>query len=272
MSLPANIVDARGNEFLGSLDQIGGGTVTDARVSSATLGAANAEIVMDLNGQAVANFDVRTAAGNLTLVFEATTDGTNYFGLPGFAISSTLGATVIAEQFVVSVVIATTAASSYIVGVSGFRRVRCRVSAYTSGNVVVSARASRADFAIYNRPIPSILHVTATGTSGSAVTATLPLVTGLFHYITKIHLIQFVVAARTAAATPVLATTTNLPGTPVYSCDATVGAVGAIFQYDLAPMTGNPLKSLVVGTNTTFVGPATTSTIWRWNISYYVGA
>ena len=30
---------------------------------------------MDLNGKAVARFDVRTAAGALTLVFEATIDG-----------------------------------------------------------------------------------------------------------------------------------------------------------------------------------------------------
>ena len=56
------LYDARGNEFQGSLDTIGGQTITDARVAGATLGALNAEILMDLNGKATATFDTRTAA------------------------------------------------------------------------------------------------------------------------------------------------------------------------------------------------------------------
>lgn len=256
--------DARGNEFDGALDQITGGTVTDARAATATLGAFAAESIMDLNGQAVAVFDCRTAAGSLTLVFEGQVDGAgNYIGLPVWDI--------LTEQYTAAVVITTTLAKTYVLGVSGFRRVRVRVSAYTSGNVTVALRGSRADFMIYNRPIPSTLLVTATGASGAAVTATIPAAgAGLFHYFTEVELTQFVAVARTAAAVPVLATTTNLPGSPVISCDATIGAVGQIFRYQWEPTT--PLKSSVANTATTFVGPATTSTIWRWNILYYVGA
>lgn len=255
--------DARANEFLGSLDQITGGTVTDARAITASLGSLNAESVMDLNGQAVAVFDLRTAAASLTLVFEATVDGTNYFGLPGYDN--------LTEQYLAAVIVTTTLAKTYVVGISGYRRIRVRVSAYTSGSVTVALRASRADYIIYAREVPTTLWVTATGASAAAVTVTLPAAgAGLFHYITKVHLVQFVVAARTAAATPVLATTTNLPGSPIFSCDATVGAIGQIFLYELQPNT--PLKSSVANTATTFVGPATASTIWRWNVGYYVGA
>jgi len=270
--MSAILYDARGNEIrLGFPDSVTNETVTDPRPITAVLGALNAEVIMDLNGAAVASFDVRTAVGALSFIFEGTRDGVNYFPLAAFAESSLIAATISAEVYVGTVVVATTITATYTVGVSGWRRVRLRISAYTSGNITVAARASRADLLIYSRPYPSTLHVTATGASGAAVTATLASAgAGLFHYITKIHLVQFVVAARTAAATPVLATTTNLPGSPIYSCDATVGAVGQIFQYDLTPI--NPLKSLLAATATTFVGPATTSTIWRWNISYYVGA
>ena len=265
------LYDARGNEIrVGPPDSVTNETVTDARPITAVLGSLNAEVVMDLNGAAVATFDIRTAAGALTLSFEGTIDGTNYFALPAFAQNQLLAAAALSEQYIGDLVIATTQSGSYTVGVSGFRRVRVRVSAYTSGTVTVAARASQADAIIVARPLPTVLYVTATGASGAAVTATLPAPgAGLFHYITHIHLVQFVVAARTAAATPVLATTTNLPGNPVYSCDATVGAIGQIIQYDLTP--NNPLKSSVANTATTFVGPATTSTIWRWNIGYYVG-
>jgi hypothetical protein len=265
MALEAKLLDARNNEIRSSYpDTVTNETVNDARPITATLSTLQGEVIIDLNGASVAVFDLRTAAMSATLVFEGTIDGTNYIGLPGFDVQT--------EAYLAAVIVTTTLAKTYTVGVSGFRRVRCRVSAFASGTVVVAARASIADLIIYAKPMPSQLHVTATGTSGSAVTATLAAAgAGLFHYITKIHLIQFVVAARTAAATPVLATTTNLPGSPVYSCDATAGAVGQIFLYDLAPA-GNPLKSLVANTATTFVGPATTSTIWRWNISYYVGA
>src|SRR6185436_11780668 len=150
----ATLYDSRGNEWLGSLDQIGGGVITDARTDEATLGSLNAEIVMDLNGKAVAAFDIRTGAMSATLVFEATVDGTNYVGLPGIDVST--------EVAVSALVITTTMARVYNVGVTGYRRVRCRVSAYTSGNVVVTARATTSYYVIYAKPMPTLLWVTAT--------------------------------------------------------------------------------------------------------------
>jgi|SRR6266850_693225 len=264
MTFDAKLLDARANEYRGWIDQLTNATITDARTISATLAALNAEVIMDLNGEAVASFDLRSAAMNLTLSWEATVDGTNYFAIPVInnlteAIDTTFSS-------------ATTANLTLMAVVSAYRRVRVRVSAFTSGTVTVSARASRADYAIYAKPIPTRLWITATGVSGAAVTATLPAPgVGVFHYITKIHLVQFVVAARTAAATPVLVTTTNISGSPIYSCDATVGAIGQIFIYDVAP-SDFPMKSAISNTATTFVAPATPSVIWRWNIGYYNGA
>jgi hypothetical protein len=265
------IVDARGNEFIGSLDQIGGGTVTDARTSSATLSSLNAELLMDLNGQAVATFDLRAAALSATLVFEGTLDGTNYIGLPAYTIVATTGQVVPAETFVASIVTATTLNGQYLLGVSGFRRVRVRISAYTSGSVVAFARASRADYAIQSRPIPSNLHVTVTAAAASGATISLPTGgPGLFHYITNIHIQRNATAALAGTATLVI-TSTNLPGTPAWSVGNAMIAGGTQLDLNYTPTT--PLKSLVANTATTIVMPAPgAAVLWRGNCTYYIGA
>jgi len=257
------IVDARGNEYLGSLDQIGGGTVTDARTSSGTLGSVNAELIMDINGHAAAAFDVRTAAASLTLVFEATMDGTNYYGLPGF--------NALTETMLAAIIITTTHGALYILECSGYRRIRCRVSAYTSGNCVVTGRASRADFSIYARAMPSTLHVTATATANASATATLPAAgAGLFHYITNIHLCRNATAALAGTAT-LIHTTTNLPGSPAWSVGNAMIAGGTQIDLDYSPTT--PLKSSVANTATTVVMPAAGAAVLnRVNVSYYIGA
>lgn len=271
MAFDSLILDARGNPFQGNLDVVGGETVTDARVAGATLAAANAELVMDLNGKATALFDIRTAAGALTLVFEATLDGTNYFALPAFAISQTLAGALVAEQYVPSVVIATTATGIYEVSVSGFRRVRCRCSAYTSGNATVVGRASAADSAIYAREVPSILHVTATAAANTAVTATLPAAgVGMFHYITHIDITRNATAALAGTAT-LIHTTTNLPGSPAWSVGNAMVAGGTEKDVVYEPTT--PLKSSVANTNTTVVAAAAgLAVLGRVNVTYYIGS
>lgn len=265
------IVDARGNEFQGQLDQIGNQTITDARTSSFTLGALNAEVVMDLNGKAVMTFDARTAAGNLTYVCEGTVDGTNYMALPMFAQFQLLVAAAVAEQFVPSVVIASTHSGIYTVGVSGFRRVRIRVSAYTSGNVTISPRASLADFIIYQRQIPATLHVTVTAAANTAATITLPAAgAGMFHYITYLNCTRNATAALAGTATLII-TSTNLPGSPAWSVGNAMAAGGTQVDVDMRPTA--PLKSLVANTATTIVMPAAGAAVLnRGNCSYYVGS
>ena len=265
------LFDSRGNEVrINFPDAVTNETITDARPISAVLGSLNAEVLIDLNGASVATFDIRTAAGALTYVFEATIDGTNYFAMPGFANFQLLAATALAEQYVPSVTVATTHSGVYTVGVSGFRRVRLRVSAYTSGNITVSARASIADAIIGVKSIPSNLHVTATAAANAAATATLPAAgAGMFHYITHIHIARNATAALAGTAT-IIHTTTNLPGSPAWSVGNAMIAGGTQEDVNYSPTT--PLKSLLANTATTVVAAAAgAAVLGRVNVSYYVG-
>lgn len=265
------LYDARGNELTGNFpDQITGGLVTDIRPATALLAALNAEAVMDLNGVAVATIYVTTAAGNLTYVFEGTIDGVNYFALPAFANFQLLAAAAIGEQFVPSVVVATTHSGFYTVRVSGIRRVRVRVSAYTSGNITVALRASQADQIIMTRLMPSTLMVTATAAANTAATATLPAAgVGMFHYITSIQIVRNATAALAGTAT-LIHTSTNLPGNPAWSVGNAMAAGGTQVDVDFTPTT--PLKSLTANTATTVVAAAGgLAVLGRVNVSYYVG-
>lgn len=265
------LVDARGNEWQGAIDQLGGQAIVDARTQSFLLGALNAEVVIALNGKAVVTFDARTAAGNLTYVCEGTVDGTNYFALPMFAQFQLLAAAATAEEMVPSVVVGTTHSGVYTVGCSGYKYVRIRVSAYTSGNVTVTPRASVADFAIYNRYIPATKHVTVTAAANTAATCTLPAPgVGLFHYITYLSCVRNATAALAGTATLII-TSTNLPGTPAWSVGNAMIAGGTQVDLDMQPTA--PLKSLVANTATTIVMPAAGAAVLnRINCSYYVGS
>jgi hypothetical protein len=259
------IRDLRGNEFFGSVDQVGQGTITDARtgLTGSLINAVNAVLEMDLSGQAAATFDIRTGAFNGTLVFEVTVDGVNWLGVPGLALST--------EAMLAAVVITTTHAQIYTVGVTSMRRVRVRCSAYTSGTVTVTARASMADYAIIARPYPSNLHVTATAAANTITTATLPTPgAGLFHYITHISCMRNATAALAGTATLII-TSTNLPGSPAWSIGNAMAAGGTQVDVNYTPTT--PLKSSVANTATTIVMPAAGAAVLnRINVSYYVGA
>jgi hypothetical protein len=265
------LYDARGNPInVGFPDGVTNEAITDARPATAVLGSLNAETFIDLNGAAVVVVDGRTAAGALTYLAEGTVDGVNYMALPMFVNFQLLIAAAVAEQYVPSVVIATTHSGIYTIGCSGFRRVRIRVSAYTSGNVTIGMRASPADFIIYGKQIPSILHVTVTAAANTAATITLPAAgAGLFHYITNLHLQRNATAALAGTAT-LVATSTNLPGSPAWSYGNAMIAGGTQLDLNYSPTT--PLKSLLANTATTIVIPAAGAAVLnRGNCSYYVG-
>lgn len=252
------ILDIRGNEFKGLLDGITNQTMNDIRPLTANLAAVNASCVVDLNGVSVCAVDVRgTFVG--TLVFEGTVDGSNFVQLPGINPLT---------QAIVNTIAATN--TIVMVGCTGFKQIRARVSAYTSGTMVVALRASAADYGIVGIPLPTPLHVTATAAVNTGVTATLPAAgAGLFHYITRIHVKLFFATAGLAGATPKLVTTTNLPGTRVLSFP-TAGALGTVAEEEIS--NAQPIKSTTANTATTIVCPAATDSIWRVSVDYYVGA
>lgn len=268
----AVLYDARGNEIRGLFpDTVTNETTTDARPITAVLGSLNAEVIMDLNGASTATFDIRTAAGALTLVFEGTVDGVNYVAFPAFAVVENIAATLRAEQYVPSIVIATTQSGVYTVGCTGLRRIRVRVSAYTSGNVTVGARGSIADLIIYSRPMPAILWVTVTAAANTGATITLPAAgAGMFHYITYLNCRRNATAALAGTATLII-TTTNLPGGPAWSSGNAMIAGGTV--EDVNYVSSAPLKSLVANTNTTIVMPAAGAAVLnRGNCGYYIGS
>jgi len=127
------------------------------------------------------------------------------------------------------------------------------VNAFVTNPVVISA---------------SNLGVTATGAAAAAVTLTLPAVAALAHYISMIEIVAYTTAARTGGVTPVLVTSTNLPGSNVWDFQ-TAAAVGTSERQVFTP--NSPIRSSVVNTNTTIVCPATASIIWRVNVYYFTG-
>ena len=152
--------DARGNEIAGAIDLLQGNVFTDTRSASVTLGSLNAETVVQLNGQSTVMFDVRTAAGSLTFQFDATVDGTNFFPVQAIAQST--------QAAVTAVAIASTHAISYMVACAGYRAVRCRVSAFTSGTIVVAARGSAGQLPNQlQMPYPATTAVTILGAANT---------------------------------------------------------------------------------------------------------
>lgn len=252
------LFDVRGNPFSGSLDAITAETITDARTASVLLSILNATTVVDINGKAVVACDLRSAAFTGTVVFEGTVDGSNWFALTGLVGTTTV-------SFITGAGIVNT---QVIVGVSGFRSFRVRVSAYTSGSLTVALRASSSDYAILASPVPAHLGATATGLVNAAVTLTIPGVAGVFHLITRLHIKRFFVTAGLGGTTPTIVTTTNLPGSLAFSF-GTSGAIGQTLEEVLQP--ASPIKSSVAATATTIVCPASTDTIWRVTAQYLLG-
>jgi len=262
--MSAILYDARGNPITVSFpDTVTNETITDARPITAVLSALNGEVLMDLNGAAVAIFDLRSGALTGTLVFEGTVDGVNYIGLPGFDLQT--------EAYLAAVPSAGVLAKTYVIGVSGLRRIRVRMSVFTSGTVTVAARASSADFQIYAKPIPATLGVTVTAAANTGATLTLPAPgAGLFIYLTALYVGRNATAALTGTAT-LLITTTNLPGGPVFSIGNAMIAGGTAPDVELEP--AQAIKASAANTAVTVVMPVPgAAVLWRANAFYYVGA
>lgn len=115
--------------------------------------------------------------------------------------------------------------------------------------------------------IPADQCQSVTAATGVGVTVTLPAVAGQFHYIVLLEIHKYFTAANAASATPLVVTTTNLPGSLAFTFGQPLGTVGTTDERIYAPAA--PIKSSTVNTATTIVCPATTGIIWRVNVNYY---
>ncbi len=234
---------------------------SDVRISGSPL-SVNAEVVLDLNGESSWMATIQGTYTSGLYSFEGTFDGTNYIALPMLSPLTELWNT----QPV------TAATGNFIGNCAGMKKVRVRVStAIAGGTPVVTVNASLGVNIIHAVPIPATLSVTNTGAAAAAVTLTLPAPgVGLYHYITRLLIQRFASAVLTPAATPVIVTTTNLPGSRAFSIQADAAAMGVIYTEIVEP--SQPLKTSAANTATTIVCPGTTGVIWRVTADYYSAA
>lgn len=228
-------------------------------IATGNLAALNAEVIVDCDGASTVTLDLR-GTFNLVAAVEGTVDGTNWILIP---IRSILGG-----AFLIAAAASTQTA--YVANCAGFMRVRARVTTFTSGSATATLVTSNAMLNEMFGSGVSPLAVTATGAAGAAVTLTLPAPgVGLRQYITAIRVRRFAAATLTAAATPVVITTTNLPGSIAFTVGAEALAQG-ISAVEVAEDFAFPLLCTAQNTATTIVCPATPNVIWRATAWYQV--
>jgi hypothetical protein len=236
---------------------------TENLFANGNLAAANAEIIADADGKASVKLDLR-GTFNLSVEVAGTVDGTNWTLLPVRPVGQAT------KQYVAAVT--GSVQGEWQAACGGYRKVRARVVTFTSGSAAATLCLSNApiDQGLEGQITP--LLVTATGAGAAAVTLTLPAPgAGLRQYLTYLSINRFCSAGPlTAAAAPVLVTTTNLPGPLAFTMPAdalTLGQMG-FWREDFA----FPLAATALNTAVTIVCPATTGVIWRATAGYYLSA
>lgn len=224
------------------------------------IAALNGEVVVACDGSSTFSLDLRgTFSG--TMVVEGTVDGTNWLAIPVRPVNI---ATIAYLAGVTG-----TVAGIWTGKCAGYRNLRARCSAYTSGTFITTLMVSTG---LLDDSLQGMVTTgTGTITAAAGAIATLTLASpgaGLRHYITYISIDRFAAALLTAAATPVLVTTTNLPTSLVFSLPADAAAQGTI--YPLREAFAYPIAAAAQNTATTIVGPATPNVIWRITAGFYV--
>ena len=251
--------------------------VREQRETTGNLAALNQAVVLNLNGDSSALVYVLSTSFIGTLEFTGAMDtaGTLFFPIQAYpySIGCTGGTIPLGGQpLLADALVAANLTRVYSVPVSQLKKLRVRASAYTSGNCeiyIVSDTNSPLNTSAAEQD-PATLCVTATGAVSAAVTLTLPAVAGLRHYIDSIHIVRSATAALTASATPVVVTTTNLPGSPAFTLGSDAAGIGIDKEarLDCGP---EGLAASVLGTATTVVMPVYTGVIWRATALYHLG-
>jgi hypothetical protein len=237
------------------------------------LASLNAELVHGVNGCETATLVLNSNGANFTgtVSFFGTLDDVNYFPVLAYTLAANGGVVSnFAEPRLLEAFAGVIVVRQYVLNCAGFRSVRAVLTAYTSGGISArfnSETTTTSHPALTGQP-PSTLVVSAVGAVSAAVTASLPAVPGLRHYIDSITIVRSATAALTASATPVTVTTTNVPSALAFTFGADAGGIGVdkIIQHQ-----SFNLACSTIGVATTFVAPVYTGVIWRINITYHLG-
>lgn len=222
------------------------------------LAALNAEVIVPADSSGLVVLDLR-GTFNMTVEVSGTVDGTNWNLIPmrprngGIYLIAVVGTT----------------QGIWLGDCTGYRSVRARVTAFTSGSATATLVTSARTFNDVMQGFVTPSLATAVGAAAAAVTLTLAAPgVGLRHYLTYLSINRFATALLVAGAAPVTVTTTNLPGTLAFSFAADAAAAGTLDRWreDFA----YPLAAVAQNTATTIVCPATTSVIWRVTAGFYV--
>lgn len=273
-----------------NLNQVGGSVITEGQKAM----AASVPVVLASDQTGINTFLDKSGSGTITTNGGTVTATTNGCSTIIFGVSGTYTGAVVAEIFdgttwVVcpayqpgnptagAIIVSTT--GTMIVPCGGSSQVRVLGVFFASGTAVITWTAGSGTNAvqIFNTATPAALQtlstrraanlgVTATGAAGAAVTLTIPAVASNFHYISSLEIVAYTSLARVGIAAPVLVTSTNLPGAPVWDF-STAAAIGTLERLNFN--FSSPVHSSVVNTNTTIVCPATVSVVWRVNVFYY---
>jgi hypothetical protein len=232
----------------------------EALFIAGNLGSLNAEVITAADGCATVTLDLR-GTFSLTIEVAGTVDGVNWTLIPMRPVNA-------ASMLYVAAVVGT-AAGVWVGQCAGYRQVRARVTAYTSGSATTTLVACTElyDPRLFGPVTTS--GVSVVGASGAAVTLTMAAPgVGLRHYVTGFEITRYSAAALTASATPVTISTTNMLASLAYTLPADTQALGfaSVFEKNFSP----PLATNAQNTATTIVCPATTGVIWRVNSYFYV--
>jgi hypothetical protein len=241
---------------------IGGGTLHPREnFKAAAALVLNGELIIDCDGCSSFLLDLRgTFNGTIEVSGCSTLDGATYTVIPVVPVNTN------SRSYVAS--IAGTIAGLWEGKCAGYSKLRARCTSFSAGPILVNLSASNGALDDSLNRATTQLIVTTTQAAGTAATLSLPAVAGVKHYLSYLRIVRFAAASLTAAATPVIVTTSNLPGALAFSFPADAAAQGTVFPYQ--EDFGLPIAASGQGTTTSFSAPATPNVIWRLTAGYYL--